>query len=449
MTLDSPQDGALFLGFAEVAERVGATTKRLEKAAYLAAYFDCLGDDELMLAARYFAGYAFPLRDQRTTNAGGSALFAAILQITKVESDWLNQRLVARGDYGDAAFDAWMAGPETANRAPRLTLAEVGRSFDRLAATAGSKAKLGLVVALLQDATPLEARYLVKLVTGELRIGLQEGAVEDAIARWQGEPVERIQWVNMLTGDTGETALLARQGRLDEARMRLFHPLKFMLATAAADLADVERQMPETFVVEDKFDGIRAQAHIAPHVAGDEALHGTVVAGRRVALFSRTLDEITESFPDLLEPLAQLVPVEDASAGLILDGEIVPVRGEAIAPFQELQQRLGRKIPTAAILERVPVAFVIYDALYGDGYVLLERPLTERRARIDALPTSPAGTVRAAVSKRFSGVAASPHQALNRLAAYADSSPHTPVSGPIVFTNVSNVGCSRGCGIGM
>jgi DNA ligase-1 len=110
----------------------------------------------------------------------------------------------------------------------------------------------------------------------------------------------------MLIGDVGETAILTRAGRLDTARMRLFHPIKFMLATAAADLADVERQMGDSFVVEDKYDGIRAQAHVAPNDPDSGSLHGVVHEGVRVALFSRTLDEITGSYPDLIAPLASM-----------------------------------------------------------------------------------------------------------------------------------------------
>ena len=177
--------------------------------------------------------------------------------------------------------------------------------------------------------------------------------------------------------------------------MRLFHPLKFMLATAAEDLTDVARQMPGGFHVEDKFDGIRAQAHVAPAVEGDGVLHGQVHEGRvRVALFSRTLDEVTDSFADLIGPLAAALPPSPdlvggdgigVRAGLILDGEIVPVRGERILPFQELQKRLGRKTLPPELLAQVPVAFVAYDVLYADGRVLLDAPFAERRRILETL----------------------------------------------------------------
>ena len=395
-----------FIHFSEVGEAIAATTKRLEKASLLAAYFDTLEDADLSLAARYFAGYTFSLRDQRTINIGSAALRNALRSVSGCDETWMNERLVIRGDFGDVAYEAWLNNPQLSARLSGLTLTEIKTAFETLAETSGNAAKLAVIVGVLEHASSLEAKYAVKLLSGELRIGLLEGAVEDALARWAGVSVGEIQWSNMLTGDIGETALLARHKRLGEAKMRLFHPLKFMLATPAADLADVTRQMPGEFIVEDKYDGIRAQAHIGLVTSGSGlALHGRVVAGRRVALFSRTLDEITGSFPDLLEPLAQLLPETSATEdeqGLILDGEILPYGSDGILPFQALQQRLGRKVPTEEVMQQIPVAFIIYDALYADGIVLLEKPLLERRAVIDSLPTPPEARARPAASRHFS-----------------------------------------------
>lgn len=373
-----------FVRFAEVAEAVSRTTKRLEKASMLADYFSSLSDSDLLLAARYLAGYAFPLRDQRTTNVGGAALVAAILTASQCDQNWFGQRLVALGDLGEVAEEAFAQSGNTA-RAPTLTLTEIGSFFETLAATAGTKNKQEIVLAELARATPIEAKFLVKLLVGDLRIGLQEGAVEDAIARWSMQPVGQVQWANMLVGDIGETALLARQGRLDTARMSLFHPIKFMLATPAADLAEVARQMPDGFVVEDKFDGIRAQAHISAGAGHETALHGQAVGSTRVSLFSRTLDEITHSYPDLLPPLAKLVEGMDRPTDLILDGEIVPVSGDTILPFLELQKRLGRKTLSPELLASVPVAFIAYDALFASGKVLITEPFASRRAVLESL----------------------------------------------------------------
>jgi len=401
-SLEAANPGAL-IRFAETAEAVSKTTKRLEKASLLAVYFSSLSDADLLLAARYLAGYTFPLRDQRTTNVGGSAIFGAILAISQCDENWLSERMVALGDMGEAA-EAAFAESKVTTQTPMLTLADVGAFFETLAGTAGTKNKQELVIGELAKATPLEAKYFVKLLIGDLRIGLQEGAVEDAIARWTIQPVGQVQWANMLTGDIGETALLARNDKLDTAHMRLFHPIKFMLATAAADLADVARQMPEGFVVEDKFDGIRAQAHITAGAGGDPAVHGVSVGSTRVALFSRTLDEITKSYPDLLAPLAALVE-KGGPADLILDGELLPVQGERILPFQELQKRLGRKTLPEELLTSVPVAFVAYDALYANGEVLITEPFSRRRAVLESLNVDHART-RRADSRFFEDVAA-------------------------------------------
>jgi DNA ligase-1 len=403
-TASSTQTNSAFVTFAETAERIAASTKRLEKAALLGEYFATLSDADLLLAARYFAGYLFSLRDQRTANVGGAALISSILAATGSDETNFRTRLVTLGDAGDAAFEAFN-NSAVAPREETLALQDIAMFLDELSATAGSKRKVELLTQFLGSAAPLEAKYIVKLLQGDLRIGLREGAVEDAVARASATNVGSVQRCNMLLGDIGETAVLARHNALHSARMRLFHPLKFMLASPAADLSDVTRGMPPEFIVEDKFDGIRAQAHIAPHVDGDAILHGVEYSGRRVALFSRTLDEITRSFPDLVAPVAALLP-DSASAddGLILDGEIVPVRGENIAPFQELQKRLGRKTLSDELRAEVPVAFIAYDLLFAHGRVLMEEPLSERRKILDELPFD-GQTTRAAASQTFCDVA--------------------------------------------
>jgi DNA ligase-1 len=168
----------------------------------------------------------------------------------------------------------------------------------------------------------------------------------------------------MLLGDIGETALLARHGRLDQARMRLFHPLKFMLASPIQLPEEIRRSIAGTFFVEDKYDGIRAQVH---------------KSGDQLALYSRTLDQITHRFPELHAPLLAL-PGE-----FILDGELLAARDGRILPFQSLQPRLGRKTVSDELLIQAPVIFMAYDLLYQDGAVLLETALEQRRARLEAL----------------------------------------------------------------
>ena len=376
--------GASLEGFAQTAERVAATTKKLEKAALLGAYFRELDDPDLRRAARYFAGQQFAMNDARTTNVGSGLLRDSVSEVTGISVDELRPRYVRLGDSGEVAYEAFMeAGRHGAP--PHLTLAETESLIELLSTTRGTKSKRVVSVAALARATPLEAKYLVKLLAGgDLRIGLKEGLVEDAVARAFDQPLQRVAQVNMLIGDIGETAVRARAGELDGAVMRLFHPIKFMLATAAEDLSDVARTMPEEFYVEDKFDGIRAQAHVQDN---------------RVALYSRTLDDITHRFPELTGPLAE------SSSVAIIDGEIVPARAGVILPFAELQKRLGRKTVGSELLSATPVVFIAYDLLYRDGRVLIDEPLHERRRELERLVPPGEGTVRLSEAKRMREVA--------------------------------------------
>ncbi|HYY58942.1 MAG TPA: ATP-dependent DNA ligase [Pyrinomonadaceae bacterium] len=375
--------GGMLESFARTAEAVAATTKKLEKAALVGAYLRDLVDADMARAARYFAGHQFALNDMRTTNVGNSVLRDALSEATGIDVENLRPRYVRLGDAGEVAEEAVREARPRAAAKPAITLAETESLIERLSEMRGTKNKKALLVTILSRATPLEAKYLVKLLVGDLRIGLKEGLVEDAVARAFEQPLASVAQANMLMGDIGETAVRARRGELGGVAMRLFHPIKFMLATAAADLSDIARTMPEEFYVEDKFDGIRAQAH---------------VQGGRVALYSRTMDEITHRFPELAAPLEAL-PTD-----AIIDGEIVPVRGEQVLAFAELQKRLGRKSVGAELLVATPVALVAYDLLYAEGRVLIDERLEERRRALESLvPTE--GTLRLSAVKRMSDVA--------------------------------------------
>src|SRR5205809_863610 len=368
--------------FARTAEAVAATTRKLEKAALLEDYFRQLDDEDLARAARYFAGQQFASSDARTTNVGGSILSEAMISAAGASPESLGARYARWGDAGDVAFELFVEAKP--GNQPSLTLAQTEDVLAQLSLTRGKKAKTQILIEALSRATALEAKYLVKLLSGDLRVGLREGLVEDAIARAFKQPLAEVSLANMLRGDIGEAAVRARAGALRDIEMRLFHPIKFMLATPAADLADIARTMPQEFFVEDKFDGIRAQAHVREG---------------RVAIYSRTMDEITHRFPELVGPLQRL-PAE-----VVIDGEIVPARGDRILPFSELQKRLGRKTIGKDLLADVPVILVAYDLLYASARVLINESLEVRRQVLEQL-FSDQGTVRISLAKRFRDVAA-------------------------------------------
>lgn len=374
-------EASLLERFAEVAEQVAATSKKLAKAALVGDYLKQLDDPDLNRAARYFAGQQFAQNDARTTNVGGSIISTALSEATGLSLQELAPIYVQLGDAGETAHRAIQAAKRF--NQPTISLMETESIITRLSETRGIKNKTRILVEVLSHATPLEAKYLIKLLAGDLRIGLREGLVEDAIARAFEQPLASVAQVNMLLGDLGETSVRARANNLADVSMRLFHPIKFMLATPAADLADIARTMPAEFFVEDKFDGIRAQAHIKDG---------------RVAIYSRTMDEITHRFPELISPLNAL------PSDAVIDGEVVPARDDRILPFSELQKRLGRKTIGADLLREVPVILVAYDLLYAAGRVLTDESLEERRKLLEAL-VPVAGTVRISEAKRFDVVA--------------------------------------------
>jgi DNA ligase-1 len=343
---------------AETCEAISATTKKLLKAAIVAEYLKSRTPDEGAVSAVFLSGRAFPAWEETTLQVGGSMLWRVVAELSGKSEAALTAAYRKHGDLGAVAGEVL---PE--NSGPGLNVLEVARNFRQIAEARGPAAKAALVHDLLVRSTPLEAKYIVKVITGDLRIGLKESLVEEAIAKAYGA-LEEVQRANMLLGDIGETLRLAVEGKLAEAKMRMFHPLGFMLASPV-DSPDEGLSYFADAAVEDKYDGIRAQAH---------------VSGGEVKFFSRTRDEITESFPELSDAFAGLP--QDA----ILDGEIVAWEEPGRArPFSVLQQRLGRKKVSERMLQEIPVAYLVFDVLYADGDLLIDRPLRERARVLDGL----------------------------------------------------------------
>jgi DNA ligase 1 len=351
------------LTLAQTCEAITATTKKLEKTALVATYLRSLPVEEAAVAAIFLSGRPFPAYEEATLQVGGALLWRVIADLSGKSEHELSAIYRRHGDAGAVAAEAL---PERAHSG--LSLTAVRRVFSEIAAARGPAAKAAHLRQLLERSTPLEAKYIVKIISGDLRIGLKESLVEEAIARAFEAPLDQVKRANMLLGDLGETVRLASAGRLADARLRLFHPIDFMLASPVESSAEALSYFPNVSV-EDKYDGIRAQAHIG---------------GGEVRIFSRTRDEITESFPELPGALAGLP--NDA----ILDGEIVAwtASGDGRAlPFSVLQQRLGRKKVSVKLMQDVPVAYMVFDILYVDGELLLDHPLRERARVLDAIMT--------------------------------------------------------------
>jgi len=217
------------LRFAQTAELIAATPSKLAKITLVADYFRALPVQEAAIAAIFLSGRPFADCVEAPLQVGAALLWRVIAELSGKSERELTEIYKRRGDAGAVAGDAL---PERAGT--RLSLADVQRAFTEIAAARGPAAKAYLLGELLGRVTPLEAKYIVKIVTGDLRIGLKESLVEEGVASAFGATVEQVNRANMLLGDLGETLVLASTGKLAEARMRLFHPIDFMLASPVA-----------------------------------------------------------------------------------------------------------------------------------------------------------------------------------------------------------------------
>ena len=356
--------------WSELAERLAATSKTSEKTAILADYLRSLSPEELPVATIFLTGRPFAEADQRATGLGWSAIASTVTDVAKVGRSALGEAYDRSSDLGIAVADVLAAAGHAPDPDRSPTLPEVAEAFAAIQTASGPTRKSAILRELLERTDPLTAKHVVKVLGGDLRIGLREGLVEAAIARAFDRPLDAVKQAGMLVGDVGKLAALARDDALASATLALFHPLKFMLASPAENADEIVARLGPEVWVEDKYDGIRCQLH----KLGDD-----------VRLYSRDLNDISGGYPEIVE----------ASRGLdwdgILDGEILAWRDGTVLPFIALQTRLGRKAPTEAIRASVPVIYVAFDALgLGPGggapvTPLLARPLRERRARLDEL----------------------------------------------------------------
>ena len=368
--------GSEFFAFANIGEAIAATPAKLEKIRLLADYLRSLISEQLPIATLYFTGRAFAQSDLRTLQIGWATIFRSLQAATNIGDPELHRIANAHGDAGKSAFEI-LDGRTTPQP---FSIRESRELFQNLHRARGPNAKAKLLQNRLSILSAREGQYVVKILTGDLRIGLREGLVEEAIAKAFDVPLEEVREANMLSGDIGRTALLASQNELYRAELSLFRPIKCMLATpqpsgeaawkrfVVAAAGEPGSSVPATVYVEDKFDGIRAQLH-----------HGS----QRVEIFSRDLRLITGQFPELADQARHF------KEELIIDGEIIAFQKGRRLTFFDLQRRLGRTNDGTDLFARavadVPVAFVIFDLLWLNGQSLLRTPLRERRGHLGDL----------------------------------------------------------------
>jgi DNA ligase 1 len=353
-------------GFARVAQTIRERPGTNEKAAVLAEYLRELPDIDLAAAVRFFTGNPFAASDRRTLSVGGSALVNVARRLWHFDDIALSGAYARSGDLGDALASLAQPPRDASLFAhDELGPAALSQAFATIADASG-KNSAKRRESLLEDVfraidDPLAVAYVIKIVTGDLRIGLREGLVLNAIASAFDVEPAAVRRGLMVSGDIGAVAVAARQRTLEELHVAYGNPIGFMLASPIP-FGDTYAQLTgERWAIEDKYDGIRAQAH---------------VDGETVTLFSRTLNDVSGTYPEIVAAL------RDLPQRAIFDGEIVAMRDGKVLPFRTLQARISRKDVADTLREDVPVAYVAFDLLAVDDELLLDEPYERRRERL-------------------------------------------------------------------
>jgi DNA ligase-1 len=365
LAFDARSAHAAMIAFAAAAQSIARLPGKNDKVALMAAYLRTLADDDLAAATRFFTGNPFAQREERTLAVGGRTIAAAAQAAWGIGAAELSAGYRATGDLGAALGPLVRPTVDLGLFREVLSPARLKALLDEIADASGKSAgrkRMLLCERILGACSDeLEATYVIKIMTGDLRIGLREGLVVDAIAAVFERDALAVRRAASAAGDIGAMAVAAKHDTLDEVALAYHVPLAFMLASPMAYGSAYKELAAGTWLVEDKYDGVRIQAH---------------VTAQRVSLFSRTLHDVAAAFPEIAAALAAL------PAPCILDGEIVAQRDDRVLPFRYLQARLQRKVVAAELQSDVPVRFIVFDVLARGEDVLLDDALADRRAQL-------------------------------------------------------------------
>ncbi len=359
-----------FKALGELCEKIEATTKRLAMTDLVADFLNSLDAQEVEPAVSMVLGRPFPKWSQQTLDLSWATLSDVIKRITGADWQVFTDAFSKAEDIGAATkviFENSNVKRQSALFERTLTIIEVRRSLEAIAGTVGTgsrEKKERLVEALFSRVSPLEAKYLVKIFVGEMRTGLHEGLMEQAISKAFQIPSEMVQRASMIVGDIGEVAAKAKaEGKegLLKIGFRVFRPVELMLAQMADGVAEALKEHEGKSAFEYKYDGARVQIH----KLGDE-----------VKVFSRRLTDVTESLPEIVQVVRENVRAKE----VILEGEVIAVddSGHPI-PFQHLMRRFRRVHGIEDATERIPVKLYLFDILYLNGESLINVPYLQRR----------------------------------------------------------------------
>ncbi|SFM58043.1 ATP-dependent DNA ligase [Methanolobus profundi] len=366
-----------FREFAQTCEVIEGTSGSLDMTALVAELLGKVTPEELPVVTHFVMGEIFPAWSSEEIGVGAGILYNALAKSAGISVSDIKELVRETGDIGKTAASAlkkvssgqatFSAFMDESNDISILEVFERFRDISRSSGKGSQSSKIKHLQYLFNSASPEEVSYIARLAVEELRIGVGEGIVRDAISLAFDVPSEEVERAFMLTNDLGLVAVTAREGGRDAVLslgLELNRPIRMMLAQITPSL-DAAVSDLGTAAIEWKFDGARVQIH---------------KEGDNITLFSRRLENITESLPDIVEAVRENVDAESA----ILDGEAVAIdaNGRPRA-FQDILKRFRRKYDVQSTAREIPLILNLFDIMYLNGEELLDLPLLQRRAKLE------------------------------------------------------------------
>lgn len=371
-----------YLVLAEVYERLESEPSKLKKAEILAELLRDTAEKDLEKVVLLMRGTVFPGYLQMELGIADKMVIKAIARATGFKEAAVVEKLKRTGDLGLAAEECLRSRKQTSFARRKVTVDFVFNDLRKLADMTGSgsqDAKLGLIAEMIVSARPKEARYIIRTVLSNLRIGASDGILRDAIvsaflsSEEKSEAAAAVEYALNIVADFGEVARLAKEkgaAGLRRARIEVGKPIQVMLAEKAESIEGVLKKYKKV-AIEWKFDGMRAQVH---------------KSDGKIWVFTRRLEDVTRQFPDLVKMVRESVRSKDC----VIEGELLAINaktGEPM-PFQALSQRVQRKYHIDRMVKEIPVQMNFFDAIYADGELLINTPFAERRKVLERMVRS-------------------------------------------------------------
>lgn len=326
---------------------------------------------KIVLMAR---GRVFPTWSMQELEFGMSHLMGAINKATGANKKEIIQKIKELGDIGTAAEWCVKNRSQKLLLAQELTADDVINNLGKVSGITGAGTvdkKISLVAQLFARATPKEAKYLARTITEELRIGVGEGVVRDAIAEVFAVSSEELDKAYALTNDFGELAKMLKEkgpDSLSGIKMKIGFPIKVMLAQKVGSMEEGLEAMGGEAGIEYKYDGFRVQIH---------------KDGDKIILYTRRLEDVTRQFPDIVQAAKTAIKAKRT----IVEGETIGIDPETKQwlPFQRISKRIKRKYDIEEMVRKIPVVTHLFDVLYYEGQNLLDRPFRERRKLLEKI----------------------------------------------------------------